>query len=138
LFDPCLLLSPHIFLLGVLFRHRAFRAPNLTSSQKLDNLDIHPGELELPLPLKKELDETFVFRRAVQDLTGLQLSPNEPISYAMMAAWIRRIGEILGVEYITIPYSLRYNAANEYDRNGLSCLHHPSLSHADIEHSRRQ
>jgi hypothetical protein len=49
------------------------------------------------------LDETYVFRRAIQDLTGLRLSPNEPISYAMMAAWIRRIGEILGVEYPTIP-----------------------------------
>jgi hypothetical protein len=40
----------------------------------------------LPLPLKKELDDTFVFRQAVQDLTSLRLSPNEPISYAMMAA----------------------------------------------------
>jgi hypothetical protein len=68
------------------------------------------------------LDETYVFRRAIQDLTGLRLSPNEPISYAMMAAWIRRIGEILGVEYPTIPYSLRYNAANEFDRSGPSCL----------------
>jgi hypothetical protein len=77
--------------------------------------------LELLLPLKKELDETFVFRQAVQDLDGLWLSPNEPISYAMMAAWIRRIGEILGVEYPTIPYSLRYNAANEFDRSGPSC-----------------
>jgi hypothetical protein len=83
--------------------------------------------LELLLPLTKELDETFVFRQAVQDLDGLWLSPNEPISYAMMAAWIRRIGgirrigEILGVEYPTIPYSLRYNAANEFDRSGPSC-----------------
>jgi hypothetical protein len=117
-----MLLSPHVFLLGVLFRHRAFLAPSLTSSQKLDNLDIHPGELELPLPLKKELDETYVFRRAVQDLTGLRLSPNEPISYAMMASWIRRIGEILGVKYPTIPYSLRHNAANEFDRSDPSCL----------------
>ena len=94
----------------------------MTSSQKLDNLDIHLGELELPLPLKKELNETYVFRRAVEELTGLRLSQNEPISYAMMAAWIRRIGEILGVEYPTIPYSLRYNAANEFDGSG------PSLS----------
>ena len=79
----------------------------------------------MPLPLKKELDETYVFRRAVEDLTGLQLSPNEPISYAMMAAWIRRIGEILGVEYRTIAYSLRYNAANEFDRSGQSHRHCP-------------
>jgi hypothetical protein len=66
------------------------------------------------------MDDTLVFRRAVQDLTGLRLSSNEPISYAMMAAWIRRIGEILGVEYTTIPYNLRYNAANGFDRSGRS------------------
>jgi hypothetical protein len=54
----------------------------------------------------------------MQDLTGRRLSSNEPISYAMMAAWIRRVGEILGVEYTTIPYSLRYNAANGFDRSG--------------------
>jgi hypothetical protein len=81
----------------------------------------------LPLPLKKELDDTFVFRRAVQDLTGRRLSSNEPISYAMMAAWIRRVGEILGVEYTTIPYSLRYNAANGFDRSGPS----PVPTHID-------
>jgi hypothetical protein len=115
LLDPCLLLSPHAFLLGVLFRHRAFLTPSLTSSQKLDNLDIHPGELELPLPLKKDLNETYVFRRAIEDFTDLRLSSNEPISYAIMAGWIRRIGEILGVEYPTIPYSLRYNAANKFE-----------------------
>ena len=62
-------LSPHIFL-RVLFGHQAFWALNLTSSQKLDMLDIHPGELELSLLLNQELDEICVFR-AVQDLTGL-------------------------------------------------------------------
>lgn len=60
----------------------------------------------MPLPLKKDLDEMFVFRRAVQELTSLRLSPNEPISYAMIARWIRRVGEILRVEYTTILYNL--------------------------------
>lgn len=40
----------------------------------------------------------------------------------MIAQWIRRIGEILGLEYPTIPHNLRYNAANEFDRSGLSSL----------------
>ena len=125
MFDPCLLLSPHVFLLGILFRHRAFLAPTLTSPRQLDNLDIHLGEHELLLPLKDDLNEVCVFRRAVQTLTGYTMSPNEPISYAMMAAWIRRIGEILGVEYTTIPYSLRYNAGNGFDQSGPS---HPCFS----------
>lgn len=30
MFDDSLMLSPHVFLEGVLFRHRAFEAPSLT------------------------------------------------------------------------------------------------------------
>ncbi|KAH0419558.1 hypothetical protein CcaCcLH18_14355 [Colletotrichum camelliae] len=117
MFDPSLLLSPHVFLLGVLFRHRAFNASNLTSPHHLDILDIHPGERELPLPLKEDLNNTFIFRRAVETLTGYQISPNKRISSGMMAAWIKRIGEILGFEYPTIAYNLRYNAANAFDQS---------------------
>ena len=50
------------------------------------------------------------------------MSADTPISYQMMAQWVRRIGEILGLEYPTIPYNLRYNAANEFDRSGLFSL----------------
>jgi len=77
----------------------------------------------LPLPLKKELNDTYVFRRSVESLTGRRLSANERISYAMMAAWVRRIGEILGVAYTVIMYSLRYNAANEFDGSRTSSIH---------------
>ncbi|KAK2732924.1 C2H2 finger domain-containing protein [Colletotrichum kahawae] len=117
MFDPSLLLSPHVFLLGVLFRHRAFNASNLTSPHHLDILDIHPGERELLLPLKEDLNNTFIFCRAVEILTGYQISPDERISSGMMAAWIKRIGEILGFEYPTIAYNLRYNAANAFDQS---------------------
>lgn len=117
MFDPSLLLSPQLFLLGILFRHQAFRASSLTSAQHLDNLDIHPGERELPLPLKKEFDDVYIFRRAVESLTGYELSRDKLISSSMMSSWIKRIGEILGFEYTTIPYSLRYNAGNAWDQS---------------------
>jgi hypothetical protein len=123
LFAESLLLSAHVFLLGILFRHRAFRARKLTSPHQLKTLDIYPGELEMQLPLRKDLKDVYVFRRAVQTLTGYDISDNEPISYAMMAAWTRRIGEILGLEIPTIPYNLRYNAANEWTSSGLSLSH---------------
>lgn len=44
LFDPSLTLCPQIFLLGILFRHRAFRALSLTSPEQATRLNIHPGE----------------------------------------------------------------------------------------------
>ncbi|KAK7927845.1 hypothetical protein PG985_004843 [Apiospora marii] len=109
-----LFLNAHVFLLGILFRHRAFRAPSLTSPRDLKTLDIHPGETELLLPLREELDDVYLFRRAVQTLIGYVISDNEPITYGMIAAWTRRCGELLGLAYETIPYNLRYNAANEW------------------------
>jgi hypothetical protein len=114
-----LLLNIHVFLLGILFHHQAFLARSLTSFDKLRVLEIHPGERELPLPLRGDLDEVFIFRRAIKTLTGYQISENERISSGMMAEWIKRIGEILGFEYNTIAYSLRYNGANEFDQNSM-------------------
>ncbi|KND85610.1 hypothetical protein TOPH_09291, partial [Tolypocladium ophioglossoides CBS 100239] len=133
LFDPSLLLNPHVFLLGIIFRHRAFRAPSLTSPEHLANLDIHPDERELPLPLRGDLKDTYIFRRAVKDLTGFKMSADKPITYQMIAQWIRRIGEILGLEFPTIPYNLRYNAANEFDRSAdiSESLRNLALDHAN-------
>ncbi|KAH7012484.1 C2H2 finger domain protein [Microdochium trichocladiopsis] len=118
LFDPTLLLSPDAFLLGILFRHRAFRAfraPDFVSASQLVGLDIYPGERELRLPLRRDLDDVPLFRRAVKTLTGFEMSPTEPITYSMMAGWIKKIGELLGRLYPTICYNLRYNAGNELD-----------------------
>ncbi|KAK1637329.1 hypothetical protein BDP81DRAFT_460869 [Colletotrichum phormii] len=117
MFDPFLLLILHVFLLSVLFQHRAFNACSLTSPHHLDNLDIRPGERELPLPSREDLNDIFIFRRAIETLTGYQISTNDRITSEMMAAWIQRIGEILGIEYPTIAYNLRYNAANAFDQS---------------------
>ncbi|KAK7229589.1 hypothetical protein V2G26_001759 [Clonostachys chloroleuca] len=132
-FDPSLFLSPHVYLLGILFRHQVFKAPSLTSPDKLDMLDIHAGEKELPLPLKREFEDRLVFRRAVKTLTGYDISMDAPITYGMMARWIRRIGEILGFEYSTIPYSLRYAAANGFDQSVdiSEALRNLALDHAN-------
>ncbi|KAI8170245.1 hypothetical protein K4K49_004655 [Colletotrichum sp. SAR 10_70] len=91
--------------------------PLLTSPHQLDNLDIEPGELEMRLPLKKEVDDVYVFRRAIEIVAGYEISPSERITYAMLGAWIKMIGQILGFEYSTIAHSLRYNAGNEFDEN---------------------
>jgi hypothetical protein len=119
MFDDSLMLSPHVFLEGVLFRHRAFEAPSLTCPDAVGRLDIHPGEWELRLPLKASMDDIYVFRRAVKTLVGYEISANEPINPAMIAGWIRRVGELAGFEVPTIPYNLRYNAANVFDRSSL-------------------
>lgn len=52
----------------------------------------------MSLSLKEDLKDVYIFRRAVKTLTGHELSPTEPIMYAITAAWIRKVGEIWGLE----------------------------------------
>ncbi|KAF5131527.1 hypothetical protein E5D57_007882 [Metarhizium anisopliae] len=104
-----------------------------TKDAQLDGLDIHPGERELPLPLRSDLKEVCIFRRAVKTLTGYEMSATKTITHGMIASWIKRVGEIMGLQYETIPYSLRYNAANEFDQSPdmSEALRNLSLDHAN-------
>lgn len=79
IYDPCLLLSPHVFLLGILFHHRAFRSEVLNNDHhSLADLDIVGDEYELPIPLKAELDDVRVFRRTLDGPMG-PLMAEEPV-----------------------------------------------------------
>ncbi|KZL70486.1 C2H2 finger domain protein [Colletotrichum tofieldiae] len=130
--------SSHVFLLGILFRHRSFRVRSLTSPDQLKKLGICPGKLEFPWLLREDLNDTYIFRRAILIPTGYVLS-NEPIFGAMMEAWFKRIGQLLGLEYSTILYSLRYNAANEFGQSAdvSGALRNLVLAHASSETFRR-
>ncbi|GKT88557.1 C2H2 finger domain protein [Colletotrichum tofieldiae] len=56
-----------------------------------------------------------------------------------MEAWFKRIGQLLGLEYSTILYSLRYNAANEFGQSAdvSGALRNLVLAHASSETFRR-
>ncbi|KAF5535363.1 C2H2 finger domain-containing protein [Fusarium mexicanum] len=115
-FDSSLLLSPHCLLLGILFHHKAFQAPSLTSPEHLSKLDIHPQEDHLPLPLKQSMDDVFVFRDTVKTgLGGFVLSENKRITYSMIAGWTKDMGVLARFIFTVILYTLRYNAGNEFD-----------------------
>ncbi|KAF2184181.1 hypothetical protein K469DRAFT_783940, partial [Zopfia rhizophila CBS 207.26] len=49
IYDETLIFSPHVLLLGMLFRDRAFTAYNLTSKEELSKLYISLGRNELLL-----------------------------------------------------------------------------------------
>ncbi|TWU70445.1 hypothetical protein ED733_000228 [Metarhizium rileyi] len=94
----------------------AFEAPSLVSPEQLSLLDIYPGEEYLLLPLKKSMNDIFVFRDTVKTaLSGYELSINTPITYAEICAWTKDIGVLTGFIITTILYTLRYNTANEID-----------------------
>ena len=56
-----LVFSPHVLLFIVLFYVDAFEAPHLTSMEDLRRLLIDGGRQEMPLPLKREMDNYYVF-----------------------------------------------------------------------------
>ena len=62
LYDPSLFLNIHVFFFNILFRYRAFTTSILTSMKQLYKLDIHLGEVELPLPIKDDMKEIYIFR----------------------------------------------------------------------------
>jgi len=76
IFNPSLVLSPHVTLLGLLFADEAFLAPNLISAKKIGGLDIRPGYKQLPLHLKLEMANIPVFRKSVNTLYGWEISPD--------------------------------------------------------------
>jgi hypothetical protein len=118
IFDSSLILCPHTLLLGLLFHHKAFEAPTLTSPEHLSKLDIHPDEDELPLPLKRCMNEIFVFRDTDKTaLKGFILSTNRQITYAMISKWTKDLGVFSGFIFTVILYTLRYNSANEFDNS---------------------
>lgn len=124
LFDLCFLLCPYSLLLGLLFRHKAFEAPSLTTPELLSKLDIHPDEYELPLPLKESIDEIFIFRQAIKTaFNGYEISANKRMIYSMISSWMKRIGVLAGFGYTVILYTLHYTTANTLDQSG----EHPVL-----------
>lgn len=118
IYDDSLIFSPHIFLLGVLFRDKAFAAYNLTSPEELSRLYISPGRNELPLRLSQELDNIPVFRKAVRTPSGWVISNDEPLPYSTLLPWIRALGQITGFAQVTRPYSLRYAGGKAFNENG--------------------
>ncbi|KAF4628464.1 hypothetical protein G7Y89_g9685 [Cudoniella acicularis] len=77
IFNPSLVLSPHVALLGLIFADRAFLAPSLTSAKRISELVIPPGYKQLPLYLKPELANIPVFRKSIRTPYGWEISPDQ-------------------------------------------------------------
>lgn len=127
IFDPSMVLSPHVFLLGLLFADRAFDRVNgeevLVSASQLIGLRIRDECNELPLGLDPALGDVPVFRQSERTLQGIGISPDKPLPYSTLEPWVKKIGTITGFRQVTRPYSLRYGAGTALDRSGE--LSHP-------------
>jgi len=135
IFDPSLILSPHVALLGLIFADNAFLAPSLTSAERISELDIPPGYEQLPLRLKPEMADIPVFRKSIRTPYGWEISPNQPLPYTTLLKWMKRLGVLTGFPQITRPYCLRYGAGNAFNQSGdvSDALQNMMMQHAKID-----
>jgi hypothetical protein len=84
IFDPSLILSPHIALLGLIFADNAFLAPSLTSAKRISELDIPPSYEQLPLHLKPEIADIPLLRKSTRTPYGWEISPDQPLLYTTL------------------------------------------------------
>jgi hypothetical protein len=104
IFDPSLVLSLQVALLGLLLADRAFLGPSLTSAEGFSQLDIRPGCNQLPLDLRPELADTPVFRKSYSMPYMWEISPVKPLPYSTLLPCIEDLGVLAGFKQITRPY----------------------------------
>ncbi|KAG8157653.1 hypothetical protein KVR01_012315 [Diaporthe batatas] len=130
--DPSLLLSPHVFLLALAFRHRAFKSPSLNQNpHELGQLRIHPGEKEMELAFRPGILDTYIFRNPIRDAMGYRMGEAR-LSQGTISKCISTVGMLSGFEHPTMAYGLRYMAGNSMDRdvNISSALRDLVMDHA--------
>ena len=117
IFDPFLILSPHVALLDLILADEAFLAPNLMSAEKFSELDIRPGRQQLPLHLKLSMANIPVFRKSIKTLYGGKISPDQQLPYSTLLPWMKKLGVLTGFPQITRLYCLRYGAGNAFNQS---------------------
>ncbi|KAJ5283267.1 hypothetical protein N7505_001247 [Penicillium chrysogenum] len=140
IFDPTLVLSPHVFLLGILFRIGAFKSlsedgPVMDNPEKLYRLRVLHGLGEQELKLKDEILSQNVFCQALREPNGIRIALEERLTRGWLSYRMKRGGEITGFAEVAKPYCLRYGAAKAFnDSPDVSNeLQNVMLQHASID-----
>ncbi|EDN09613.1 conserved hypothetical protein [Histoplasma mississippiense (nom. inval.)] len=139
IFDPTLVLSPHICLLTMLFHIGGFKSistsgPVLDCAEKLYSAKVLDGKGQQPLLLKDELLDKFVFCQTEPTSTGFKICLDQRMTPSMVSSRMRRAGEITGFEEVAHPYNLRYAGAKAFNNSEevTEALQNVMLQHADI------
>ena len=105
------MLSPYVFLLGMLFKARAFKSPSIESQERVYSLDVLDGLNEQRLPLREALDEAFIFCQAVCEADGVRIAHELQLSSDSVRCRMKKGGQITGFAKVTKPYCLCDEAA---------------------------
>ena len=108
------MLSPQIYFLGLAFSDKAFAPGSLTGPKQLFKLRVPDGFNQLLLPWKEDILEFPIFRRSIRTVNGIEIS-KEALRDSTLRPWVRKLGEITGIEKVCHPYVLRYAAGKAFD-----------------------
>ncbi|KAJ6000886.1 hypothetical protein N7481_001295 [Penicillium waksmanii] len=140
IFDPTLVLSPHIFLLGMLLKIKAFKTlstngPTLDSAEKLYSLGVLDGLGQQELKLKDEILDSYVFCQALREPDGIRIALDQQLTRGWLSYRMKRGGEITGFAEVAKPYCLRYGAAKAFNDSPdvTNELQNVMLQHASID-----
>lgn len=117
------MLSPHTFLLGMLFHDDAFSAPGIRSMEDLRRLFLEGGRQQMEVPLKPEKAEHYVFCKVEATKGKIRFQRDQRISLGSLSGQLQTFGEIAGFKWSLFTHRFRYGGGtilNESGKFGLS------------------
>ncbi|KAJ5871101.1 uncharacterized protein N7529_003454 [Penicillium soppii] len=134
IYDPSLMLSPHSFLLGMLFHDETFRAPGIRSMEDLRRLLLGGGRQQMEVPLKLEKAEHFVFCKVEANKGNIKFHRYRPNSVGSLSGQLQTFGEIAGFKWSLFTHRFRYGGGTILNKSGLVSDAEQNLimKHADI------
>jgi Protein of unknown function (DUF3435) len=113
--DYQLAYCPIAHITSLAFADNAFENARLTP-EFIHKLRV-PGRLHvLPLPFKKSMWNTPIFRSTFQTVSGVHTHPTRPMLYRTANDALKRLGEMAGYRYPIHFYCFRRWVANEANR----------------------
>ncbi|KAJ5976453.1 hypothetical protein N7481_010160 [Penicillium waksmanii] len=137
IFNPSLVLSPHVFLLDRLFADRAFDRVDgkevLASASQLPQIQIREECSGLKLQIEPGMDDVPVLRTSEKTLNGTGISPAKLLPCSTLEPWVEKMGENTSIRKATLPYSLCYGSVTALDSSSMNDSRHILvMHHADI------
>ncbi|KAL4810583.1 hypothetical protein BDV18DRAFT_127695 [Aspergillus unguis] len=132
--DPSLMLSPHTFLLGILFHDDAFRPPGIKSMEDLRRLWLEGGRQQLKVPLRRDKADHYVFCH-VESIRGKnRIDRKRPISQSTLTRQLKVFGEIAGFKWSLFTHRFRYGGGTILNESGLvsDAQQNLIMKHSDI------
>ena len=112
------MLSPHTFLLGILFHDDAFRAPGIKSMEDLRRLWVAGGRQQMEVPLKREKAKHYVFCKVKSVRGKIQIHRDQPILQSTLSRQLKIFGEIAGFKWSLFTHRFRYGGGTILNESG--------------------